>query len=184
MARLHQVSPETATGKTKELYDAFNANLGAVPNMMRTMANAPALLEGYFNLSKALGSGKLGARIGELIALTVAQLNSCNYCLSAHTFIGTNLLKINGNALADARWALGDDPKIDAILRFAKSIVTRKGQVSNNDLDSVRRAGVSDNEIAEIIGHVGMNILTNYFNLVAETEIDFPPVFASAESVN
>jgi len=66
---------------------------------MRTMGNSPATLEGYLNLSGALSSGTLGAKTGELIALTVAEANNCDYCLSAHTFIGEKLVKINFDEL-------------------------------------------------------------------------------------
>ncbi len=178
MARLKLVSPETAIGKTKDLYSVIQSKLGVVPNMMQTMGNSSAFLEGYLNLNSALGSGKLGAKVGELIALTVAEINACNYCLSAHSYLGANLVKLDSDTMDAARVAVSADRKIDAILKFAKAVVIRKGQVSDADLAAVKEAGITEGEIAEIIGHVGLNILTNYFNTTANTEIDFPEVKA------
>ncbi|HEV8284449.1 MAG TPA: carboxymuconolactone decarboxylase family protein [Chitinophagaceae bacterium] len=178
MARLKLVSPETAIGKTKDLYSVIKTKLGVVPNMMQTMGNSSAFLEGYLNLNSALGSGKLGAKVGELIALTVAEINACNYCLSAHSYLGANLVKLDSDTMDAARGAQSSDRKIDAILKFAKAVVIRKGQVSDGDIAAVKEAGITEGEIAEIIGHVGLNILTNYFNTVANTAIDFPEVKA------
>jgi uncharacterized peroxidase-related enzyme len=178
MARLKALSPEDATGKTKELFTAIEAKLGMVPNMMRTMGNSSAVLEGYLNLSGALGNGTLGATTGELIALAVAESNSCDYCLSAHTYIGANLVHIENEILQNARTGKASDSKTAAILDFAKTLVSKSGLVNDQDLEKIKSAGLSDGEIGEIVAHVALNILTNYFNNTANTENDFPVVKA------
>lgn len=178
MTRLQALNPDVATGKTKELFTAIQGKLGMVPNMMRTMGNSSALLEGYLNLSGALGSGTLGAKTGELIALTVAETNACNYCLSAHSFIGANLVKVDAASLEAARNAKSTDAKTEAILQFAKALVVKKGKVTDSDLEAVKAAGITEGQVGEIVGHVALNVLTNYFNNTALTEIDFPVVSA------
>jgi len=183
MARLTALNPDTTSGKAKELFNAVQGKLGVVPNMMRTMGNSPALLNGYLQLSGALSGGSLGTKTGELIALGVGESNSCDYCLSAHTFIGTNLAKIDAETIASAREGRSADAKTQAILQFAKTLVSKNGHVNNEDVDAVKAAGLTDGEIGEVIGHVGLNIMTNYFNNTAETEIDFPPVTAHATIV-
>ena len=184
MTRLKTVSPETATGKTRELYTVIKGRLGVVPNMMQTMGNSSAFLQGYLSLGDALGAGTLGAKIGELIALTVAEANACNYCLSAHTYISANLVKLDRSTIEAARNAESTNFKTDAILKFARIVVDKKGQVSDSDVATVKEAGVNEAEIGEIIGYVALNILTNYFNTVAGTEIDFPVVKAGLVAVN
>lgn len=176
MTRLNALDPDQTTGKTKELFNIFDKALGVVPNMMRTMGNSPALLEGYLGLSSGLSKGALGGKVAELIALAVAELNTCNYCLSAHTYLGANFAKLDDDAMASARHCASKDPKVDAILKFAEASVTKKGSVSDEDVNAVRNAGVTDAEVSEIVGHVALNILTNYFNLTAATEVDFPLV--------
>ena len=180
MARLTALDPEQATGKTKELFAAIKTKLGVVPNMMRTMGNSPAFLEGYLNLSGALGGGTLGAKTGELIALAVAESNHCDYCLSAHTYIGTNLAKLDAETLQAARSGNADNAKTGAILKFAKTLVSKKGLVDDADVHAVKAAGVTEGELGEIVGHVALNILTNYFNNTANTPIDFPVVHSHA----
>jgi uncharacterized peroxidase-related enzyme len=176
MARLTALNPETTTGKSKDLFDGVQAKLGVVPNIMRTLGNSPAALEAYLNFNGALGNSKIGAKLGELIALTVATLNGCNYCASAHSFIGKNLVKIDEGSISKALNFESIDEKTDAALDFVKILVNKKGNVTNDDVNQLKEAGYSEGEITEITAHTALNIFTNYFNHVADTEIDFPKV--------
>ncbi|KRD10877.1 peroxidase [Flavobacterium sp. Root901] len=176
MTRLTALKPEEVTGKTKDLFNAVQAKLGVVPNMMRTMGNSPAVLEGYLNLSGALSHGKLSAKTGELIALAVSESNSCDYCLAAHTFIGEKLVKADPEVLKAARSGNSADAKTEAILQLAKTLISKNGLVNDEDVNKAKDAGISDAEIAETVAHTALNVLTNYFNNLANTEIDFPTV--------
>ncbi|KAB7530750.1 carboxymuconolactone decarboxylase family protein [Flagellimonas olearia] len=178
MTRLQALEPKETTGRSKELFDGIQSKLGMVPNMMRTMGNSPAVLEGYLNLSDALGKGSLGGKLGELIALAVAESNTCNYCLSAHSFIGEKLVGIDTTTLEMAREGKNKDPKIAAALFFAQTLVEKRGRVSADDVAAVKAAGHSDGAVGEIVAHVALNVLTNYFNNTANTDIDFPVVEA------
>lgn len=175
MPRLNAIDPKEATGKAKELLDGVKAKIGMVPNLMRTYANSPAALEGYLNFSGALGGGLLNAKLREQIALTVADANSCEYCLSAHTAIG-KMVGLDENELVASRRATATDARTDAALKFAHQIVVKRGEVSDNEVQAVRAAGYSDGEIVEIVANVALNIFTNYFNHVAQTVVDFPKV--------
>jgi uncharacterized peroxidase-related enzyme len=176
MTRLKALSPDQASGKTNEMFNAINSKFGVIPNMMRTMGNSAAFLEGYLNLNGALSGGTLGVKISALIALVVAEANACNYCLSAHTYLGANLAKLDAETMESARLGGAKDARINAILKFAQTLMTKKGHVSDADVASVKSAGVTEGEVGEIVGHVALNILTNYFNNTANTEIDFPVV--------
>lgn len=171
MYRIQAVDPSTATGKAKELLDAVKGKLGLVPNMTRVMAASPAVLESYLAFSGALAGGLLDARTREQLALLTAQQNHCDYCLSAHTAIG-KMVGLNHDQIAASRAGDGSSPRTTAALTFAKT----KGQVGEAELAAVRNAGFSEGEIAEIIAHVALNAFTNYFNVAADVEIDFPRV--------
>src|SRR5258707_7778791 len=88
MPRITPVQPADATGKAKQLLDAVQAKLGLTPNLMKTLATSPAALEAYLNFGAALAGGGFDARLREQIAVAVAQANSCEYCLAAHTALG------------------------------------------------------------------------------------------------
>jgi len=174
MERLKALDPETATGKSKELFDGIQSKLGMVPNMMRTMGNSPAVLEGYLNLSGALSTGTLGAKTGEILASAIAETNSCEYCAAAHDFIGQNLVKIPAIELESARNGRSQDAKTQAAITFAKTLINKQGKVDAQDVSSVKEAGYTDGEVGEIVAHVALNVFTNYFNNTAGTVVDFP----------
>lgn len=176
MQRLKAIDPTEASGKTKDLFNAIQQKLGMVPAMMRTMGNSPAVLGGYLQLNASLAEGRLGAKLGELIALTVANANNCEYCNAAHSFIGEKLVHIDLNAIAEARQGNSSDPKTRAALEFARTLVAKRGIVSDTDVNNLKTAGYDEGQIAEIIAHTALNIFTNYFNNTAKVTVDFPQV--------
>jgi uncharacterized peroxidase-related enzyme len=178
MPALPLIETTTADPALTDLFALAQRQLGGIPNMARAMANSPALLEGYMALSGALGKGRLRTAVREQIALTVSQSNGCSYCLSAHSYLADRVAHLNAATIAGARRAESADPKIAAILRLASAINDTRGSLGEGLLDEARAAGLSDGEIAETIGNVALNVLTNYFNKVAEVEIDFPVVTA------
>lgn len=175
MSRLKAIQTNSATGKAKELLEAVQAKLSITPNMTRVMANSPAVLEAYLSFSGALASGSLNARLREQIALEVGEQNSCQYCVSAHTAIG-RMTGLSDTEIEAAREAKSSAAKPAAALAFARQIVAKQGRATQADVDTVRNAGFSDGEIAEIIAHVALNIFTNYFNNTTDVEVDFPKI--------
>ncbi|MCA9288610.1 MAG: carboxymuconolactone decarboxylase family protein [Phycisphaerales bacterium] len=175
MARLPIQNPETATGSNQEIFASLKKALGTVPNMMKVMGNSPAVLKGYASLSGALGAGALAAPIREQIALLAAETNACNYCLSAHSALG-KMAGLKPDQIAAARDGSASDPKAAAALAFARSVIETKGGVEAGDVEAARGAGLSDAELAEVVGAVAINVFTNYFNRAFATEIDFPVV--------
>lgn len=178
MSRLQPIDPSIATGKGKELLDAVKGKLGIVPNMTRVMAASPAVLEAYLGFSGALAGGLLEATTREQLALLTAQQNHCDYCLSAHTAIG-KMVGLSHDQIVASREGNGTTPRTTAALTFARQLLDSKGQISTTELAAVRNAGFSEGEIAEIIAHVALNVFTNYFNIAADVEIDFPRVSSS-----
>jgi uncharacterized peroxidase-related enzyme len=178
MTRLPLIDPN-APGEAKPTLDAVNAQLKMVPNLFRLAANSPAALNALVAMEGALAKGALRARVREQIAVAVAQENGCDYCLSAHTAIG-KMIGVSESALADARSAKSEDAKVDAMLTIAVQILRERGDITATELAEARAAGITDAEIVEIVANVALNIFTNYLNVAADTEIDFP-VLRTAE---
>lgn len=176
MSRLPIPAVEHALPAAQPLLAAVHQQLGVVPNLMKLVGNSPAALEGYLALNGALAKGNLDVRLRERIALTVAELNGCAYCLAAHSYLATNLAKLDAAEVDAARDGHSADTKADAALRFARRVVESRGQVSDAELAALQAAGFGPGEVVEIVLNVALNLLTNYVNNVAATEIDFPVV--------
>jgi uncharacterized peroxidase-related enzyme len=169
---------EAAPQASQEMLEAVKKKLGLVPNVFRMLSNSPAALEGHLSLSGALGKGKLPAPTRERIALAIAELNGCSYCLSAHIYLGKNLAKLDDAEMIANRNGTSNDPKADAAVRFAVKVARERGHLKSQDVEAVKQSGYDDEQILEIVLHVALNTWTNYINEIAQTEIDFPPVFA------
>jgi uncharacterized peroxidase-related enzyme len=181
MQRLPAIDPSAATGETKNALDAVEARLGNSPNVMRTIANSPVALLGYLALDSALRAGTLDPQLRAQIALAVAEANACRYCVVAHTAAG-KLLGLDEAAIRAAREASSSDPKVAAALQFARTVAEYRGDLTDEEFDRVRRAGYSNDAIAEIIANVVLSIYANYFNTIAQTEIDIPASDPRAET--
>ena len=171
-------SIETAPAASQTLLQAVQKQLGVVPNLFRLVSNSPAALEGYLSLSGALNKGSLPAATRARIALAIAEINGCDYCLSAHTYLGKNISKLDDAEMTANRSGGSNDPKADAAVRFAAKVARERGHVSDDDVRAVKNAGYDDAQIVEIVLHVALNTWTNYINTAAKTEIDFPVVTA------
>jgi uncharacterized peroxidase-related enzyme len=176
MTNFAPVEPDTATGKASELLAQVQKSLGLTPNMTKVMANSPALLQSYLALSGAVAGGALKPAVRERLAIATAQLNGCEYCLSAHTYIGAKIAKVDAAELESARRAESDDAHVAALLQLSNTIAENAGDVNDVELKSAREAGVTDEEIGEIVANLALNILTNYFNVLANVENDWPVV--------
>jgi uncharacterized peroxidase-related enzyme len=175
MSRVQIVDPQSAPPAARQLLEAVQAQLGVTPNFIRVLANSPQALEGFLGLYGAAGRFSLDKAMQERIALTVAEGNACDYCVSAHTAIGRHaglsasemLLNRQGNS-ADARAA--------AIVAFARALNDNLGEVTTMEFDAARAAGLTDAEIIEIVALVALNVFTNILGKATRVDIDFPKV--------
>lgn len=175
MNRIPLIDRANTTPERKELLDAIHGAFGASPNMFRAVANAPAALRSMWGSFGALGSGVLGAALGEQIAVAVANRNQCHYCLAAHTALGGKA-GLGADTLRQAQQGQSDDSRTQTALRFALRLVDARGQVGEDDLQNLRRAGFDDEAVVEIVAHVALNLFTNYVNIAFAVPVDFPAV--------
>ncbi|MGW5195282.1 carboxymuconolactone decarboxylase family protein [Kribbella sp. NPDC004138] len=176
MSTIPQIELADASGEAAELLGELKRKLGSIPNMAKVMANSTAVLRGYMALSDALADGALPVADRERLALAAAEYNRCTYCLSAHTYLGKNVAKLAADEIERARHAKSSDPHSAALLALSDAIARSHGAVDEVALKTARAAGVTDAEISEVVGNLALNILTNYFNIVAGTDADLPVV--------
>lgn len=175
MTRITLIEPASATGTTGEKLTEIKAAFGMVPNMFKAVANSPAALTSMWGSFTALGGGRLGAKLGEQIAVAIADRNNCNYCLAAHTGLGR---KAGATAveMAEAQAGQSTDLRTAAALHFAIKVVENHADIAPEDVSALRNAGFDDEEIVEILAHIALNLFTNYLNIALDVPVDFPGV--------
>ena len=175
MTRVSLIDSSNTTADRAALLTQIHNAFGATPNMFKAVANSPAALKSMWGAFGALGGGVIPAKLGEQIAVAVADRNACEYCLAAHTALGRKA-GVSGEALAAAQAGESADPRTAAVLRFVLQLVNERGQVDAADVQALRDQGVNDEQIVEIVAHVALNLFTNYVNVALAVPVDFPGV--------
>lgn len=181
MTRITLIDPASATGDVADTLAQVKSAFGVVPNMFKAVANSHAALSSMWSAFGALGHGRLGAKLGEQIAVAIADRNACHYCLAAHTGLGRRA-GATAEEMAEAQVGRSTDPRTAAALAFALHVVENRADIDASDVDGLRAAGFDDGEVVEIIAHVALNLFTNYVNVALDVPVDFPGVKLSRAS--
>lgn len=175
MAHVNLIDPASSAAMVKPTLDKINGAFGVVPNMFKAVANSPAALNSMWGSFGALAGGKLGARLGEEIAVAIANANNCEYCLAAHTALGRKA-GASADEIAAAQVGKSSNPRIQAALTFALKVVHERAAITDADVAALKAAGIDDEGVVEIIAHVALNLFTNYVNVALNVPVDFPAV--------
>jgi len=174
MATLLPIQPNEATGEAKALFDAIQQRLPRVPNMLGILGHSPKVLASYLGFTDAF-SNQLPERLRILITIAVAQIAGGDYLLSFAHVLGKRD-GLNEEQMNAARHGESSDAKTAAVLQFAAKAAREHGRVSEGDLAAVREAGYTDAELVAIVAYIALDVFRAYFNLMAQTAIDFPVV--------
>ena len=166
MPRIEPINRTDARGRTRELLDELAARGSEPGPMVLAMANAPALLRGYLDLNRAMKRMHLDRRITERISLAVHEWIGCDYCIAAHTRAAREL-GLDETDIALARQGTATEPKVAAIVAFAQQVLAAPAEVTDEQVEELRSLGYTDEQIAEVVGLVSLQLLTGAFNLVA-----------------
>lgn len=175
MQTLTSIDLANANAKSQQLLESFQQRRGRIPNMVRVMAHSPAILQAYLDFNHAFEQTRMTPKLRALIAVSLAQLMGCEYVLSIAAALGTRE-GITVEEFEAARKGESQDPKIAAALGFARHVIQQQGKASAEETNRLRKAGYDEEEIVEIIGAIVLMVFRNYFNLIVQTEVDYPPV--------
>ena len=174
MALLQSIEPNEATGEAKVLFDGIQQRLPRVPNMLGILGHSPKVLASYLKFTDAFSS-QLPERLRILITIAVAQIAGGDYLLSFAHVLGKRD-GLNEEQMNAARHGESSDAKTAAVLQFAAKAAREHGRVSEDDLAAVREAGYTEAELVDIVAYIALDMFRAYFNLMAQTAIDFPVV--------
>jgi uncharacterized peroxidase-related enzyme len=172
---IQTIIDQEAPAASRERLNQISKAFGKVPNMFKAVSQSPAALASMWGSFGALSTGTLGARLGEQIAVAVANFNHCEYCLAAHTALGKGA-GVSEPELKDAQAGLSTDLRTRAALAFALTLLRNHGQVEAHEVEELTRNGFDTSQIVELISVVALNIFTNYINIALRVPVDFPAV--------
>lgn len=175
MLHVQLVNLKETSGTRHAILSDINTAFGNTPNMFRAVANSSAALKSMWSAFAALGNGVIPAKLGEQIAVAIANQNQCEYCLAAHTVLGQKA-GASSAEMAAAQSGNSYDAKTDAVLKFVLKVVNQRAQINKEDVEFLRLHGYGDEHIVEIMAHVALNLYTNYINVALAVPVDFPKI--------
>ncbi len=163
---------ETAPEGAKPLLEGAKTGFGFIPNLLGTMAEAPAMLEGYMTLSGIFEKTDLSEAERQIILMTNNRLNGCTYCMAAHTSISQRT-----GVPADVIEALRTntpiaDAKLEALRTFAAVINETRGWPKDTDIQVFLSAGYTKQTVLEVVLGTALKVMSNYSNHIAHTDVD------------
>lgn len=183
MARLPILTKDEAPAKSQPILQNYEKVLGVIPNFFALISRSPDALKAIAEMHAALGKS-LGHKTRERIHVMTAEVNGCNYCLSAHTYLGGKLQGLSAEDMELNRTGHSTDPQADAALQFAYKVAQNRGHIDDADVEAVRAAGFTDEQIVDIVAETAFSFITNIFNNTFKTDIDatFPPLKTRKEA--
>ncbi|MEX2400604.1 MAG: carboxymuconolactone decarboxylase family protein [Rhodothermales bacterium] len=156
----------------EKIFEAVESKFGFVPNLIRELAESPAVAQTYLNGADALSSGAFTQKEQQVIQATVAVYNACHYCTAAHGTIALGAGLDKDELAAILKGETPSDERLAAIVDTTREVLEQRGWLDEDEQAAIEARGLSRAELFEIIGFIGVKTLSNYVNHVAETEVD------------
>jgi len=172
MSTFNPHNTESAPDGSRPILEGAQKSLGFVPNLYGVLAESPAALKAYTGLSAAYGGSSLDATEQQVVLITAAALNGCEYCVAAHSTIA-GMQKLDGDVIGAVRddRPIGD-AKLEALRQFTQAVVRERGWVPADQVETFVAAGYTKAQLLEVIVGVGLKTISNYVNHIVDTPVD------------
>jgi uncharacterized peroxidase-related enzyme len=173
MKKLSVLTKENAPEQSRQIFEGIEKSVGMLPNIYAVIGNSANALSAFLAFSDAQKNSTFNTREREAIALAVSEENGCNYCRSAHTHIA----KMNGFSEEETlqlRAGTIYNPKLNAVIKLAKSIVENRGKVEDDLIRKFFVAGYDEKALVDLVLIVSAITFTTYIGRLTMPAIDFP----------
>ncbi len=164
---------ESAPSGSKQVLEAAARRYGFAPNLIGVMAESPAMVHAYWAIGESFAEhGSLTPAEQQIVLMAVSRVNACRYCMAAHS----GAAQAAGVPEDDVRALREDqslsDPRFEALRRFTKQVVERRGEPSKESIRAFLDAGFDRRAILDVVVGVAYKTLSNYTNHIAQTPLD------------
>ena len=165
---------DTADAISSKILEAAKKGMGMIPNMYATMANNTALFDAYsYSYKTFRENAGFTSQEQEIIFLSVAFENACDYCMAAHSFVADKMSKVPTEVTDAIRNSTEiEDAKYRTLSTFSRVMTAKRGNPTQEDIDAFLAAGYTENHILGVIAGIGVKTMSNYFNHVFNTPVD------------
>ena len=165
-------TPDTAPALAADGLRQLHAAVGVVPNLAATMAESPALLNGFLALRRLYAqTGFSGVEI-QVLALTSAFENRCSWCLAFHTAMALKEGLDREAVEALRRGEAPADPRLAALSQFARTMMRNRGTVDAPVQQAFLAAGYTPRQALDVVMSLAFSMMANYAAHVTHPAVD------------
>jgi AhpD family alkylhydroperoxidase len=172
MSTIKVPTREEVSPANQAMFDNLKKSLGVVPNLYATFAYSEHALGNYLAFQN--GKSSITGKAREIVNLVVSEVNSCEYCLAAHTMIGKSVGFSDDQILEIRSGKASFDPKFDALARLVRNIAVNRGHADEALVNAFFEAGWTKENLVDTIVVVGDKVVTNYLHATTRVPVDFP----------
>ena len=173
MTRLPLHSLESAPSGSRPFVERAINNNGFLPNLIGVLANAPVALETYLKVSEINSRASLSLAEREVVQITAARLNGCEFCVVGHSAIAVKKAGLDvATTIFLQQGRPTNDARLDAVLYFTSAVIAARGAVDDAALQALRAAGFSEEQVLEVVLGVSLATLCNYANVLAQSPVN------------
>jgi AhpD family alkylhydroperoxidase len=172
MSKYEVHTVETAPEASKPLLRNLHDSIGMIPNLAASMAESPELLKGFLTIREIFSGGSFTPADIQVLALTNAFENGCRYCMALHSSFALKegISKETVTALRTGRSP--QERRLGALSEFSRTLVKRRGHVSDDDLQRFIAAGYSKRQALEVVLGIAVSILPNFAHHITQCPLD------------
>lgn len=159
---------------SSEIIEKTISKMGFAPTMYLKMGQNPALLDSYIYAYNSFRTNSGFTPVEqEVVFLSVAYENNCEYCMAAHSFVGDMMSKVPTeviNAIREGKEI--SNAKFNALSRLTRLLTANSGHVTKDEIDKFLAAGYTKSAVLGIIAGIGVKTMSNYSNHITNPEVD------------
>jgi uncharacterized peroxidase-related enzyme len=146
---------------------------GVIPNLAATMAESPALIDGFVTLREVYQQrATLDPKEREILGVANAVANRCEWCVAFHSFVAGKLGVDPATVNAIRTGQAPADPRARALTRFTNQLIERRGAIDSQELDTFLAAGFTKQQALEVVTGLALSLMANYAGNFVEPELD------------
>jgi alkylhydroperoxidase family enzyme len=170
--KVHNI--ESAPEGSKALLENSQKAFGMIPGLHGVLAGSPQVLEAYKTLHELFTQSSFNEEELTVVWQTINVEHACHYCVPAHTGIA-KMMKVDDEITEALRNETPlENAKLEALRTMTLSIVRKRGNVSQEELDAFYTAGYGEAQVLDILLGLSQKTISNYTNHIANTPVDAP----------
>lgn len=168
--QIHTIA--SAPEKSKPALEHLQQVFGVIPNLAAVIANSPKLVNSLVDVFQQVHSSSLTEPEIQIVLLTDAVTNSSEYAVAFHTALAVQqgVNPEETNAIRDGRMPKGQ--RFAALSTLAKTLIEKRGHLSEQELGAFFDAGFTTEQIMEVIAIVAASTITNYAGTIANPPLE------------